>query len=77
MGELKVHSKKSFYRKYNWHPKDFKLYFQIELYLSQLSQNRPNPNFDEHEQTSHIHFFDILEVPKSIFKKYSIGGPFR
>ena len=45
--------------------------------VKQLSQNWPNPNFDEHEQTSHIHFFDILEVPKSIFKKYSIGGPFR
>ena len=35
---------------------------------TQLSQNRANPNFDEHEQTSHIHFFDILEVPKSILK---------
>ena len=52
-------------------------YMVLSPTYTQLSQNRPNPNFDEHEQTSYFHFFGILEVPKTMFRKYSIGGPFR
>ena len=44
---------------------------------TQLSQNRNNPNFHEHEETLYFHFFGILEVPKPVIKKYFIGGPLR
>ena len=49
----------------------------VGRHCSQLSQNRKNPNFGEHEQTLHFNFFGILEVPKHAVRKYFIGGPFR